>query len=175
MMFDDIPLDGVNPETIDKVAKSGGLIPAGKYHVALDGAADVTAKQTGNPGTELTFRLLTGPFAGETVKETLWNTDKTQNRVILFGHRLGLLKSDGKKYSRVEGKSSFQDVLGAECVVEVAHREYKKADGTSGKAANLTFGGIWALDDKDVKDVPKAKAGTKPAVTPPKKIDTSGI
>ncbi|HEY1192340.1 MAG TPA: hypothetical protein VGE74_32250 [Gemmata sp.] len=178
MNFDDIPLDNINPETVDQVAKSGGLIPAGKYHVRLYGAGDVTSKTNGTAGTELTFVILTGAFAGQEVKETLWSSDKTVNRMVLFGSRLGLLKVDPKtkKYMRVEGKHNFVDCQGAECVIEVSHREYEKKDKTKGIAANVTFGGIWALDDKDVKDVPKAKAGTKPAAAPPKpKVDTSGI
>lgn len=177
MMFDDLPLDDINPETVDQVAKSGGLIPAGKYHVRLDGAGDVTSK-SGTPGTELTFVILVGPFAGQEVKETVWVSDKAQNRVVLFGARLGALTQDPKtkKYVRAKDKHTFQDCLGAEVVIEVSHREYDKKDGGKGKAAQVTFGGIWALDDKDVKDVPRAKAGSKPAAAPPpKKVDTSGI
>lgn len=178
MNFDNIPLDGINPETVDQVAKSGGLIPAGKYHVRLDGAGDVTSKE-GTTGTELTFVLLTGPFAGQEIKEKLWQSEKTVNRCLLFGSRLGLLTVTGdaknKKFNRVKDKRTFQDCLGAEVVVEVAHRDYEKKDGSKGKAANVTFGGIWTLDDKDVKDVPKAKAGSKPPTPQPKKVDTSGI
>lgn len=177
-MIDDLDLD-INPDTVDEAAKSGGLVPEGKYHVRLDGAGDSTAK-TGTTGTELTFVILTGKLAGKEVKETVWNSDKDagKNRLLLFASRLGLLTRNdkAKKFERVKDRNSFQDCIGAECVIEVVHREYEKKDKSKGKIANVSFGGIWTVDDKDVKDVPKAKAGTKPAPAPaPKKVDTSGI
>ena len=138
MMFDVLPLADLNPETVDQVAKNGGLIPEGKYHARLDGAADVTSKQH-TQGTELTFTILAGPFAGQEVKETVWTSsnDKAQNRVALFGARLGALVVDPKtkKYVRSPDKHTFQDCLGAEVVIEVSHREYDKKDGGKGKAA----------------------------------------
>lgn len=184
MMIDDLNLDDINPDTVDQTAKNGGMIPEGKYHVRLDGAADVNSKNN-TQGTELTFLILTGAFAGQEVKETVWvsNNEKAKNRLALFASRLGLLHRNdkSKKFERVKDKHTFQDCLGAEVVIEVAHREYEKKDKAgkvtgTGKAASVTFGGIWSLDDKDVKDVPKAKAGSKPAAAPPpKKVDTSGI
>jgi hypothetical protein len=186
MLLDDLPLEDITSESVDQTAKSGGLIPEGKYHVRLDGAGDVVSKNH-NAGCELTFVILTGPFAGQEVKETIWSSDndKAKNRLVLFAHRLGLLKHNDKtkRYERVEGKDGFGDVLGAECVIEVAHREYEKKDKTKGKAANVTFGGIWEVDDKDVKNVPKAKptspgtngASAKPTPTRKPAVDTSGI
>lgn len=184
MLLDDLPLEDITADSVDQTAKSGGLIPEGKYHVRLDGAGDTVSKNN-NAGSELTFVILHGPFAGQEVKETLWSSenDKAKNRLVLFAHRLGLLKLNEKtkRYERVEGKSGFGDVLGAECVIEVAHREYEKKDKTKGKAANVTFGGIWKLDDPDVKSVPKAKptgtngASAKPAPTRKPAVDTSGI
>jgi hypothetical protein len=178
-MFADLPLNDVNPETVDALGASGGLLPEGKYHARLDGAAPVTSRTSGNDGTELTFCVLAGPFAGQEVKETLWVSDKTTNRVVLFGARLGALKVDPatKKYVPAEGKNTFQDCLGAEVVIEVCHREYTKKDNTKGKAANITFGGIFDVNDKAAKDVVKLKAGaTKPAAPKPKPaVDTKGI
>lgn len=179
MMIDDLNIDDLNPETVDQVAKSGGLVPAGKYHVRLDGAGDVTSKNN-TQGTELAFVILTGPFTGSEVKETIWSSEneKAKNRLVLFASRLGLLAVDpkSKKYARVKDKHTFQDCLGAEVVIEVSHREYDKKDGSKGHVAQVTFGGIWALDDKAVKDVPRAKPGAKPAAAPAKpKVDVKGI
>lgn len=186
MLLDDLPLEDIAADSVDQVAKSGGLVPEGKYHVRLDGAGDVVSKNH-NTGSELTFVILHGPFAGQEVKETIWSSEneKAKNRLVLFAHRLGLLKLNEKtkRYERVDGKSGFGDVLGAECVIEVAHREYEKKDKTKGKAANVTFGGIWKLDDPDVKSVPKAKpappgangSSAKPTPTRKPAVDTSGI
>jgi hypothetical protein len=179
MLVDDLNLDGIDPNKVDDLPNSGGLVPEGKYHVRLDGAGD-TISSGGTQGTELTFVILTGKNAGQEVKETVWVSDneKAKNRLVRFASRLGLLVRNTKtnKYERVKDKHTFQDCIGAEVVIEVAHREYEKKDKSKGKAANVTFGGIWTVDDKEVKDVPKAKAGTKPPpAAAPKKVDTSGI
>jgi hypothetical protein len=181
MSFDaDLDLDDYNPATVDAVAAAGGMIPAGKYHARLDGSADRTAK-TGTEGTELVFTILTGPFEGREVKDTLWNgdSDAGKNRRVLFGHRLGLLAIDpkSKKYVRVEGKSGFEDCLGAEVVIEVVHEADQK-DATK-KWPRLAYA-IWAVDDAKVKDVPKAKAsGDKKKPAPvnksAKKVDTTEL
>ncbi len=177
MLTEDLDLSGFNPETVEAVAAAGGLIPIGKYHVRLEGCTDTQSKRTGNTGQELEYEILTGPFAGRKVKDTVWTPagdgGPSDNRFVLVAHRLGLIrpKAGGKGYESVPGKSSFKDCLGAEVVIEVNHRTYKKDDGSEGKAANVTFGGIWRLDDKAVKDVPKAKvggAGSPPATKPTK-------
>jgi hypothetical protein len=179
-MVDDLDLEGINPNAIDDLPKSGGLVPEGKYHVRLDGAGDTSSKTNGTQGTELTFVILTGAHAGQEVKETVWKSDneKAKCRLVLFASRLGLLVRNTKtnKFERVKDKNTFQDCRGAEVVIEVVHREYEKKDKSKGKAANVSFGGIWSVDDKEVKDVPKAKAGSKPPpAAAPKKVDTSGI
>lgn len=178
MLTDDLDLSNFNPETVEAIAASGGLIPAGKYHVRVDGCSDVPPNKNGAGGEQIEYEILHGPFAGKKIKDTVWaptgEDGPSDNRFALVAHRLGLsrLKSGGKGYEFVPGKSSFRDCLGAEVVIEVNHRKYKKADGTEGMAANVTFGGIWRLDDKAVKDVPKAKSNgaggqpTKPTKTP---------
>jgi len=176
-MIDDLNLDEVNPEAVDAVAKSGGVLPPGKYHARLDGAKDVTSNQKGTPGTELHFTILAGPFAGQEVKMTLWDTAGTQNRVVLFASRLGLLRVNPqtKKYERVPGRHTFQDVLGAQVVIETENREYEKKGGGKGTVPDVTFGGIWSPDDKAVKDVPKAKPGAPAAGKPKPAYDTSKL
>ena len=178
-MFDaDLNLDDYNPATVDAVAAAGGMIPVGKYHVRLDGSADRTAK-TGLTGTELVFTILTGAFAEREVKDTLWNgdSDAGKNRRVLFGHRLGLLAIDKatKKYVRVEGKTGFEDCLGAEVVIEVSHEPDQKDPAK--KWVRLAYA-IYAVDDPKVKDVPKAKKAEKKAAPPKAKkgtVDTSEL
>lgn len=181
MFGEDLDLDSFNPAAVDAVGEAGGLIPPGKYHARLEGAALRTAK-TGNSGSELVFTVLAGPFAGTEVKETLWGGDneRNKNKTVLWGHRLGLLAVDPKtkKYVRVEGKTGFEDCLGAEVVIEVVH-EQDKTDPAK-KWPRLAFG-LWAVDDPKVKDVKKA-AAPKPgaAASPPPppakpKVDTSSL
>ena len=161
----DLDLSGVDPTQVQAVAEANGMIPPGKYHVVVEGVAP---KQVPNgSATEIEFKLLTGPFAGKTVKDTVWNPSDSQdpekkkttmNRLCLFGHRLGLLEHDSasNRYKPVAGKTSFAQCVGAQAVIELVHRKYKKQDGTEGMAVNVPFGGIWKLDDAKVKDVPKA-------------------
>lgn len=171
----DFELGDVNPNDVEGIAGSDGLIPKGKYHVRLDGASDRMSKQPGGGmGSDLEYKILAGPCAGQTIKDTVWHphenqeedrAKKTKNRFALFAHRLGLVafNPQSKKYELANGKNSFGDVLGAEAVIEVTHRTYKRDDGGTGTAINVTFGGIWSVDDKAVKDVPKAKSGGQPA------------
>jgi hypothetical protein len=180
-MFDgDLDLDGFNPDAVDAIGDAGGMIPPGKYHARLEGAAARTAK-TGSTGSELVFAVLAGPFAGTEVKDTLWNSDneRNKNKLVLWGHRLGLLTVDPKtkKYVRVEGKTGFEDCLGTEVVIEVIHEPDQ--NDKNKKWPRLGFN-LWAVGDAKVKDVPKAKAPKPGAAAPAKaatkpKVDTSNL
>jgi hypothetical protein len=168
-------LNEVTPDQIDQFQKTGGLLPAGKYHVRLDGAKDTNSKNM-TPGEELHFTVVGGPFAGHEIKETLWKSDKdgSKNRLVLFASRLGLVRRDGARFVPVEGKHSFSDCLGAECVIEVEHESYEnKTTGKKGTAVRVSFGGIWRVDDPAVKSVQKGKAGV--AAPTKKKVDTSEL
>lgn len=101
-----------------------------------------------------------------TVKETVWHPDpnkspddeknkKTTNRVLLFGHRLGVLvKKDDDTFDDAPGIHGFADRIGkAQVIIDVVHDEYTKKDGTKGKSAKLQFVGVYALNDPKVKDV----------------------
>lgn len=173
MFVDDLDLDGLNPQAVEAVAESGGLIPAGKYHARLEGVAEVTSRQKGTPGTELHFTILAGPHAGREVKDTLWAGDSEigKNRRVLFAHRLGLLAIDPKtkRYVAIDGRTGLEDCIGAEVVIEVRHEPDQK--DPEKKWARLGFA-VWAVDDPKVKDVPKAGRG-KPVNKA--KFDTSDL
>lgn len=171
-----VDLDTVSPDAIDQFAKSGGILPAGKYHCRLDCAKDTTAN-SGTPGEELHFAVIGGPFAGQEIKETIWKSDKegSKNRLVLFASRLGLLKRDGARFVPVEGKHSFADCIGADCVLEVAHEEYTNKQGKKGTAVRVTFAGIWNTNDPAVKNVPKGKVSGEGAAPKKKVVDTSEL
>lgn len=173
-MFDDLP-DDVTIQDVEKGTSHKGL-PDGKYHVRLDGSRNVDAN-SGSTGVELVFVTLAGPHAGAEVKETIWNAKEdaddakratARNRLMLFGHRLGLLKQGaGGVLKKVEGLSDFGDVHGAEVVIEVKNeKNISKKDGKEYTNARVTFNGIFPVNDPKCKDVPKGKpttAATKPA------------
>jgi hypothetical protein len=45
-------------------------------------------------------------------------------------------------------------------VVEIQVRTYTKKDNSEGKASNISFNGIWKLDDPVVESVPRPAAQT---------------
>ena len=168
MLPEDFDLSDYAPDSVEAVAAAGGMVPPGKYHVRLDGASDGRIGKSGNPSTDLEYTILTGPFAGKTVKDSVWHPAKgdngpSANRFVLVAHRLGLfgVNPKTKRYELVKGKDGFGSCLGAEVVIEVNHRTYTREDKSEGKAVNVTFGGIYAVNDPKVKDVPKAAAGAK--------------
>lgn len=154
----DHDLGDVDPTKVEDGTRSGGLVPAGKYHARFIGDKDVTSsKQT--TGTELHFEILAGPQKGQTVKETLWNSDKDagKNRVLLFARRLGLLEEKNGRYAKCEGKNDFCDCHGAEVIIKVI---VKTIDKESGKQVNnLDFGGIYFVDEVDKATKKKASEG----------------
>lgn len=160
----------VNLDDVDKKMSSGDLPPEGVHHAVLSQVGGIP--NADGRGWKFVFEIIAGPGKGATVEETLWKPKgddpakdaKVQNRILMFMHRLGLVKKvsgkDGKDVTvEVEGKHDFCDCLGATCFIEVKHeqRSYTK-DGkerqiTEGK---MTFNGLLSGDDKKCKDVPRA-------------------
>lgn len=177
MLTSDLNLDDLNPDQLDNYQKTGGKLPNGKYHVRLDGAKDVTTNR-GTSGTELEFLVLSGPHAESTVRESLWVSEKegAKRRVVLFSEKLGLLQRKGGKFVRVAGKDSFNDALGAECVIDVEQREYTTAAGKKGSSPSVTFTGIYSVNEPGAGNVAKvAKAGATPPPPKKKAVDASDL
>jgi hypothetical protein len=166
---------GQSADMIETRAAAGGMVPPGFYRAKLNGAKTVTSKEKMTPGFELTFQIVGGPFNDMEVTETLWDTDhaRSQDRLALFGLRLGVLKrggKEGKEIVAVDGKKDFLDVLDTPCIIEIYHDEFKKADGSIFASSKLTYGGCHYIDDKDAaakvgKPVEAKKAGTSAAGT----------
>lgn len=109
----DFDLGGVTPDGVEAFEKTGGLLPDGWHHCRLDGSKDTSAN-SGSTGTELEFTVVSGPCVGQTITETLWNSDKqgAKNRIALFASKLGLIVRDGAKFVAVKGKETFSDCHG---------------------------------------------------------------
>ena len=174
-------------DDLEKQMASGGLCPEGVHHAVLEMAGPIPNAE--GRGWKLVFRVIAGPGNGAEVEDVLWRPKgedakkdaKMQNRVMLYGHRLGVLRRDDNgKLVEFDPPRDFCDRLGAACFIEVTHRdrEYEK-NGTKQKIreAQLTFEGVLSPDDKKVKDV--AKATTLPVVaagaTMPTKDKFAGI
>lgn len=179
-----VPLESVDLNAAEKAIESGGLCPEGVHHAVLETAGEKTL-DNGSKKRVLTFKVLAGPGKDAEVEDDVWlpsegqdagKKKKTQNRLTIFMHRLGLLKTkiggDGKEHlAEVEGKHDFVDCIGTTVFIEVKHEEEAwkdKKTGTDRKAmkAKLTFEGVLKPDDKKCQGVPTGKApppGTGPA------------
>ena len=198
-LLQELGVAGGPPPRIDDIEKqmaSGGLCPEGVHHAVLDGVGEIPGCE--GRGWKLTFKILAGPGEGSVVSDKLWKPKgddaakdkKTANRILLYGHRLGLLKrGDGGSLTEVEGKHDFNDCYGAACFIEVRHveEEYDEKDKDGRltgkkkhiKKAELTWEGLLSPDDKKCKDVPRGKAPPpgsigKPSGGPAAKKDDFG-
>lgn len=177
-----VPLDQVDVKAAEEAIKGGGLCPEGVHHAVLEGCRNVDAN-SGARGRELTFKVLAGPGKDCEIEETVWlpnegqdeaKKKKTQNRLTIYMHRLGLLKSvvgqDGKeRLAEVDGLHDFSDVLGRTCFIEVKHEEEHWKDKKTGAdkkmtKAKLTFEGVLKADDKKCAGVATGKAPPPTAV-----------
>lgn len=161
----------------EKQMSSGGLPPEGVHHAVLEGVGGIPNAE--GRGWKMNFKILAGPGKDMVVEDVVWKAKgddakkdaRVNNRILIYAHRLGLLKKlikDGKEVAvEVEGKHEFGDCLGAPCFIEVRHEdeEYEKnGKKHTIKKAKLTFEGVLSPDDKKVKDVPKA-ANLPPAAS----------
>ncbi|VTU01038.1 unnamed protein product [Gemmataceae bacterium] len=157
-----------DPKAAEERMKHGGLIPPGKYRATLLGAKRTESKAKQTPGWEMTFKLSEGGFAGSEVTDTIYITDnvKSKDRLVIFGHRLGLLikKPDGTGYVKAEGKTDFMDCLDTPCIIEVIHEPDQKDENK--KWVRLAFGGVYLPNDPEaVKTLGKAKEPEKKGAT----------
>lgn len=162
MLASDLDLGDVSVDSVEQFAETGGLLPPGKYHVRLERVTN-RQSQMGGTGAECEYTVVAGPFAGATVKDTLWAPDaanqrpdqvkKTRDRFVLFGLRLGMFRS-GPNGKVVTVKQELGECVGAEVVVEVTHRAGQKG----GTFANVGYAGVWSLTDPKVRDVAAAHA-----------------
>lgn len=140
----------------------GRDLPKGKYVAVVE---TVEKDQSGtNTCMKFTFGVVGGPYSGRKVFERLFLTEKANNRVILFGNRLGIIAE--AELGKPSVRKSWREAIGKKVVIEVENREYEAKDGSKKTATNLTFGGIFKLDDEKVADVVRAAgagAGTAKA------------
>lgn len=177
-----VPLEQVDVKAAEEAIKGGGLCPEGVHHAVLDAVAEKTL-DNGSKKRALTFKVLAGPGKDTIVEDDVWlpsdaqdeaKKKKSQNRLTIFMHRLGVLKTavgkDGKeRYVEVEGKHDFIDCIGATCFIDVKHEEEHWNDKKTGAPkkmmkAKLTFEGVLKPDDKKVQGVPTGKAPPPTAV-----------
>ena len=169
-------------DDVETAAASSGELPAGKYHVRLEGAQNKSVND--KPLWELTFVLLAGQFAGRKVRYSIWlgvsecdkdGNPKPADKIAAdvkrvkdeFWHAAGVLGlavktngADGKAiYKLAPGRRDFRDVLGADCIVDTTVRAYKDKDGNDKRGSEVKMFGIYALSDPKAKDVVKAATG----------------
>jgi hypothetical protein len=156
----------VNITEIETQMAGNGLPPEGIHHAVLSSVGGIP--NADGRGWKFLFEILAGPGKGMTVEEALWKPKgddakkdaRVKNRVLIFAHRLGLLKkvagADGKETSQeIDGKHDFCDCLGATCFIKLQHEEEEyERDGKKRKItkAKLAFNGCMGPEDKEVRD-----------------------
>lgn len=166
MSFDFATMAGeTNATEVANYAKTGGIALPGKHHAVLDGVKPILSNKTGNTGEELTFLILAGESKGLTVQHAIWGSEKEGGKKIAmhYAHKLGLLRQNGARYEVVEGKSSFSDCIGAQCVIDTEVVPYTNSKGEAGKKAALKFNGIYGPNEPAVRGVPRGNVPERPA------------
>jgi hypothetical protein len=156
---------------IEQEMELGGRVPPGMHHAVLVGARNGVSSGKETEFRELTFRVLAGTAAGMELKDKIWfpnagqeerSRNTSQNRLLIFMHRLGVIKKDGDVFVPIPGREDFQDVVDkVDCVIVVKHesRDYAGQDGKQrhGIFAILDFEGVLLKDDKRCEKVAKIK------------------
>ena len=145
----------------EKDLDMGRDLPKGKY-VAVVEKVEKDHKST-TPCFTFTFSVVAGPYTGRKVFERLFLSDKNNKRVVMFGSRLGLIAE--KELGKESVRKSWGGAVGKQVVIDVETRPYEKKDGSPGVATNLTYGGLFKLDDPKVADVVR-EAGAAKASAP---------
>lgn len=161
----DIDVSKVNPDSFEQQMANGKLVPEGFYMAFLNGAtrgrtegdADATPPKPARAYWKLTFKIVGGVYNGQEIEDSLYaplGNKAMENRVLLFKHRLGIIKrtEDGKAFEAVPGKVDFQDVTDAKVIISVKHEKYVKKDGGEGASARLDFNGLYSVDDAKAKE-----------------------
>ncbi len=150
----------------------GNMVADGRYHAVVE---KVEKDNGNNPCYKIAFKVIDGTVRGQvnkSITERLFLTEKAKPRLMLFASRLGLFGQ--QDYGKPHVSKNWGSVVGSHVVIEVKTRTYPKTDGTEGKSTNLSFDGIWKLDDPKVADVPKGHvpaAGSAPAAAPTASFD----
>ena len=144
----------------EKDVDKGRDLPKGKYVAVVENIEKDHGGKT--PAYKFTFAVTAGPYKGRKVFERLFLSEKANGRVVLFGSRLDLIAE--KELDKESVRKSWKDAIGKTVVIDVENREYDK-DGTTKTATNLTYNGIYKLNDPKVADVVAAAnaGGTKSA------------
>ena len=139
----------------------GGMVPPGFYHAVVE---KIEKDHTGqNPALKFTFCILAGPQKRQKVFERLFLTEKNNGRVVLFGNRLGLI---GKgELGKESVRKSWNDAKDRQVILELIERDYTAKDGSTKKATNVKYDGIYKLDDPRVAAVPREGSATKAVPT----------
>jgi len=155
-LFDEEELEGTNPKDVED-SFGAKVIPPGIYAGMLTGVKDVRSQKNGTEGVEFTFTITHGPCKGRKVTDTLWLSDATKSRKILYAHRLGLLKSVDGKYKPVEGMDSWRDAIEYRQVyIKVVTNKYKTESGEERENSKLDFEPIIKPGDKRIPEEMRA-------------------
>lgn len=147
------------------------ILPPDMYHIVI-----VAAKKD-DGALKLRYQVLASAKHPETVgslaSERFFLSDKAIKRLVILGHRLGLIDDNefgGRK------NIDWSAAQNRDLIVQVINEEYEKKDGSPGISSKWTYAGFWSPDDERAGDCPRGKRPTpkappaRAAASPPRQV-----
>jgi hypothetical protein len=151
-------MDTSEDEGYDKVGAGFKRLPPGRFHVEIIEVDETFQKQPQKVVVD--FEVLDGTVpnhAGRRHTEFFSISDSAMDRLKRLAMVTGLIAPGEQK------EVSFNDCVGTTLVIEIVPHSY--VNEQTGKKINTTqldFGGMWAEDHPDVKEVPRGKKSNRP-------------
>jgi hypothetical protein len=160
-------LDASNTQSENDITGRSRPEP-GRYHVAIQNAAEKGSKKKGTPGLELEFQVICDGLQPDGKTPTEGQANKTiplflsyiggddtktktcLDRVLRLALACGIMQPGEAK------EPNWDEAMGRELVIEVEAEQYD--DEKSGQVkvgSQVAFLGFWSLGNKQVANVPK--------------------
>jgi len=131
------------------------LCPVGRHVARITKAEYRKTEGSEKEMNEVTFRVLEGPGADCTMRETFWLTsDKTYERYDLFCAALGIPKG-----TQVDPNDPWSALVGRTIAIKVKHEDREHNGETYTDARLSGFVGWDAVDKAKYPDVPAGEKG----------------
>ena len=151
-------MDTSSDESYEEVGAGYKKLPPGRFHVEVVEVDETFQKQPQK--VLVTFEVLNGTAPDQKGRRHTEYFSISPNAM----DRLKRLAMVCKLIGPGEQKEvSFNDALGADLIIEVVPHSYEDKNKKMVDTTQMDFGGMWAVDHEDVKQVPRGKVGDRPA------------
>jgi hypothetical protein len=150
-------MDTSGDEDYSKVGAGFKRLPPGRFHCEIIEVDESFQKHAQK--VVVVFEVLNGTVpdqAGRRHSEFFSISENAMDRLKRLAMVTGLIAPGEQK------EVSFNDCVGAALVIEIVPNSYEK-DGKKIETTQIDFGGLWAEDHEDVKEVPRGKKSDRPS------------